>query len=221
MRCLVRNWCSSRCRSSGPVVSIRVLAATEWQRASVMTREAIALVAPDARSCAREGALLASPAASTRFRAISTTKPLPSSGMPRAEPPDLASGRREDAVVMVTRPAPGEIELRLPDYRGNAVASTDLSHFVVKSVPRVRVARDASGIAADVARPPGSGVSSEAQRGGEPGGPALPATATCLPSHRDSRPRRASYHAKPRGFRTMPLSTSATRGHRNGHRLAG
>ena len=110
-----------------------VLATTEWQRASVMTREAIALVAPDARSCAREVLFLTSPAGihavpcNLNYEAFAIER-----GCHVQNLQTLLRVVREDAVVMVTRPAPGEIELRLPDYRGNAVASTDLSHFVVQ-----------------------------------------------------------------------------------------
>jgi hypothetical protein len=39
---------------------------------------------------------------------------------------------REDATVVVTRPADGQVELRFPQYRGNVVASADLRHFVVQ-----------------------------------------------------------------------------------------
>jgi hypothetical protein len=111
----------------------QAIAATQWRRASNMTREAIDLVASPGRSCARNVVFLTAPSGiggipcNINYEAFAVGR--------GCHVPDfkvLLRIVREDASVVVTRPADGQIELRFPEYRGNVMASHDLRDFVVQ-----------------------------------------------------------------------------------------
>jgi hypothetical protein len=102
-----------------------------WHQASAMTRGAVAVVTSHPVPCAdREVVLLTAPSGvdGVPCNLNYETFRILGSCVPRALH-TLMRVTREDASVDVTRPAPGIIELRVRDYRGNIVASEDLRNF--------------------------------------------------------------------------------------------
>jgi hypothetical protein len=96
-----------------------------------MTRGAVAVVTSHPVPCAdREVVLLTAPSGvdGVPCNLNYETFRILGSCVPRALH-TLMRVTREDASVDVTRPAPGIIELRVRDYRGNIVASEDLRNF--------------------------------------------------------------------------------------------
>jgi hypothetical protein len=105
-----------------------------WQRASAMTRGAVALVTSHPMPCAdREVVLLTAPSGVDgvpcnlnyeTFRILGDCVPRALHAVLRVT--------REDAAVEVSRPASGIFELRVRDYRGNIMASEDLRNYRVQ-----------------------------------------------------------------------------------------
>ena len=109
-------------------------ATARWQQTSDMTRGAVALVTSHPVPCAdREVVLLTAPSGVDGIPCNLNYETFRFLGqcVPRALH-TLLRVIREDADVEVTRPAPGVIELRVRDSRGNIMASEDLRNYRVQ-----------------------------------------------------------------------------------------
>lgn len=109
-------------------------ATARWRQTSEMTRGAVALVTSHPVPCAdREVVLLTAPSGVDGIPCNLNYETFRFLGqcVPRALH-TLLRVMREDADVEVTRPAPGVIELRVRNYRGNIMASEDLRNYRVQ-----------------------------------------------------------------------------------------
>ena len=110
-----------------------VVAAGAWNWASSMTSDGLKLMTSDLEPCGTRDVVLLSAPVGTRgtypnflWEAFGLTSPC----APRSFR-TLVRVVRTDARVEVTRPGPGVVELRVPNYSGNILASQDLSTYEI------------------------------------------------------------------------------------------
>ncbi len=110
-----------------------VVAARAWTWASAMTTDAFSLMTSDLQPCGRRDVLLLTAPVAMRgtycnflWEGFGLTSPC----MP-ATFRTLLRVVRDDVHADVSRPAPGTVEVRVPAYSGNILASSDLSTFEV------------------------------------------------------------------------------------------
>jgi hypothetical protein len=110
------------------------VAARQWQQASDRTREAVALVSADPQPCAtRDIVFLTAPAGIDDVPCnINNEAFLLYGGCAPRSFQTLLRVLRRDATVVATRTSENVIDLRVPNYRGNIMASRDLRNFLVQ-----------------------------------------------------------------------------------------
>ena len=126
-----------------------VIVGRNWRWAAAMTRDGVMLMSEAAQPCGtKDVVLLTTPAGIgdvygnfyyEAFDVLTACSPRNFTTLLRVV--------RTDAQVEVTRPAPDVVELRLPDYTGNVMASDDLRNFDHRIEP---------GSAATISTPAGS-----------------------------------------------------------------